>query len=492
MLKQYSKIVKLLIAIAVVFGISTNTYAAASKCTSGRVASKFGANADVTDVKNGVIKLSITKGKFSVKIQVTDMSSASDDSAKEDTVVLDASSNVKEITYNVNEKWPNLANKPKRVRFEFTLTDANDANCTIDSDTVIRTITIPSKTTTTQVKNTNYDGLCANLRNGIWTDELGKGIKDLFLKYNPKATNSEAKYREYAPYCYSEYVTSNHSKDTVKMIISNALKAYKNSLKTTINIKEPDAKIPQENRFDLSSKSSDINRFNKGQSLTCNATKLRNSNDKEYSYVNKNTYYATDTKRTSTNLPNSKRSISCKKVCSETLTVEYGPPVASKAGLCFEYKVKVTSKVECDSVVEGTPPTPSEYPVCEPVPICNELDGKEHQAGPNSDFDSCINKCDNGQYTQNCINKCYKQVYGNNSKTTQTTATTTVPSLRLAYEPYEKISSTCDYTTNGGSYSCDKKTGVITWKAGSGCAAYAPYYFKYEGERTMQDNNSGK
>ena len=137
MLKQYSKIVKLLIAIAVVFGISTNTYAAASKCTSGRVASKFGANADVTDVKNGVIKLSITKGKFSVKIQVTDMSSASDDSAKEDTVVLDASSNVKEITYNVNEKWPNLANKPKRVRFEFTLTDANDANCTIDSDTVI-------------------------------------------------------------------------------------------------------------------------------------------------------------------------------------------------------------------------------------------------------------------------------------------------------------------------------------------------------------------
>ena len=492
MLKQYSKIVKLLIAIAVVFGISTNTYAAASKCTSGTVASKFGANADVTDVKNGVIKLSITKGKFSVKIQVTDMSSASDDSAKEDTVVLDASSNVKEITYNVNEKWPNLANKPKRVRFEFTLTDANDANCTIDSDTVIRTITIPSKTTTTQVKNTNYDGLCANLRNGIWTDELGKGIKDLFLKYNPRATNSEAKYREYAPYCYSEYVTSNHSKDTVKMIISNALKAYKNSLKTTINIKEPDAKIPPENRFDLSSKSSDINRFNKGQSLTCNATKLRNSNDKEYSYVNKNTYYATDTKRTSTNLPNSKRSISCKKVCSETLTVEYGPPVASKAGLCFEYKVKVTSKVECDSVVEGTPPTPSEYPVCEPVPICNELDGKEHQAGPNSDFDSCINKCDNGQYTQNCINKCYKQVYGNNSKTTQTTATTTVPSLKLAYEPYEKISSTCDYTTNGGSYSCDKKTGVITWKAGSGCAAYAPYYFKYEGERTMQDNNSGK
>ena len=500
MLKKYNKIVKILIVAAVVFGISTNTYAS-GKCSSEKVVSTFGIDVDASNVKNGIIKFGITSGKFNVNVKVFDMTSIPEDdseekSIKEDNFILgiDANGGEKTKTYNVNEMVPNSIDKPKQVKIEFTLIDANNASCTTESATVIRTITIPSKTTSSKVRNTHYDGLCANLRNGIWTDELGKGIKNLFQKYNPKATNSEAKYREYASYCYSEYVSSNHSKDTVKMIISNALKAYKNSLKTTINIKAPDSSIPSQNKFDLSAKSSDISRFNKGQSLTCDATKLKNSSNKEDSYVNKETYYATDTKKTSTTLENSKRTITCTKVCSETLTVEYGPPVATKAGLCFEYKVKVTSKVECDSVVEGSPPTPNEYPVCEPVPVCNEIGGKEHQAGPNSDFDSCIDKCDNGKYSQNCINKCYKQVYGNNSKTTQTTSTTTVPSLKLAYSPYEPISSTCDYSINGGSYSCSTTSSgdVITWTPGKGCAAYAPYYFKYEGERTMHDNNNGK
>ena len=37
--------------------------------------------------------------------------------------------------------------------------------------------------------------------------------------------------------------------------------------------------------------------------------------------------------------------IECEVKCEEAVTVQYGAPVASKAGLCFEYKVKVTSRV---------------------------------------------------------------------------------------------------------------------------------------------------
>ena len=104
------------------------------------------------------------------------------------------------------------------------------------------------------------------------------------------------------------------------------------------------------------------------------------------------------------------KSASCELTCTEVVKVEYGPPVASKAGLCFEYKVKVTSRVNCTATEPEKPP--KQY-TCTPVPWCVHPSGyTAHQGGPDDDFDDCVDTCDGGVYSDRCTNKCYKQVYG--------------------------------------------------------------------------------
>lgn len=106
----------------------------------------------------------------------------------------------------------------------------------------------------------------------------------------------------------------------------------------------------------------------------------------------------------------------CTVQCRELLTITYGPPVAVQAGSCFQYEVKVESKVECNAQeVPNSEPKMSLYQVCEPIPTCwyNQPQYR-NQAGPNEEFDSCILEEDGGKYTQKAINKCYKKVYGNN------------------------------------------------------------------------------
>ena len=94
-----------------------------------------------------------------------------------------------------------------------------------------------------------------------------------------------------------------------------------------------------------------------------------------------------------------------KQTCEENVTVTYGPPVASKAGLCFEYKVKVESKVNCETEFTAAQPEPEDYEICTPDGSCNG--GAYHSAsGPNDEFDSCVSSCDGGKYTQKCIDKC--------------------------------------------------------------------------------------
>lgn len=106
--------------------------------------------------------------------------------------------------------------------------------------------------------------------------------------------------------------------------------------------------------------------------------------------------------------------IYCKRTCTEIVTVEYGLPVASKAGMCFEYKVKVTSRVNCDAEVQNKPKPPR---TCEPYPFCRSLTSSwtNDDAGPSLEFDSCIASCDGGKYTSNCSRKCYNEVYGVNT-----------------------------------------------------------------------------
>ena len=110
-----------------------------------------------------------------------------------------------------------------------------------------------------------------------------------------------------------------------------------------------------------------------------------------------------------------KEDATCKVRCYESVVVEYGAPVASKAGFCFEYKVKVTSRVTCDSEAPTKFKKKSGY--CTPTPVCTNR-GAYYvtEAGPTQEFESCIEDCDGGKYTQKCSKKCYKKVYGKSSK----------------------------------------------------------------------------
>lgn len=444
------------------------------------------------DTKTSTIKVSISNGAFDVIIATLDSTYVPKEGEpeekvlKEERTTLNANEKNGEIKKELNYQYDK--NQRQTIKVTLIFTDKNDSLCTPENGIQFEMkFTIPGQTTSQYKDNTNYNGLCANLRNGIWDDKFKNYVsKEVFNKYNPAVTNSSAKYaQELAPYCYTAKVLTNYSEDTVAMLIGNAVKSYKNSLKTTIEVPSAPANIPNENKFNLSSStSSDATRFNKGLKLTCDSKNLGTIG--KFEYVNKHVYYAHDEHHTSRQI--GKKTVTCDKACSETLIVEYGPPVASKAGLCFEYKVKVTSTVKCDSKVTGSPPSPSDYPVCEPIPVCNEISGKEHQSGPNDEFDSCIQTCDGGKYTQSCINKCYNKVYKNSSNKKLSNLQTTVPSLKIVYE-YENVGTTCDYESLGGHYYWDKN-GNLLWEGGSGCAAYSPYYYKYEAERTAYDNNN--
>ena len=106
-----------------------------------------------------------------------------------------------------------------------------------------------------------------------------------------------------------------------------------------------------------------------------------------------------------------KESVSCTVQCEEIVTVEYGPPVASKAGLCFNYKIKVTSRVNCS--IKDKPNKPRVIKsYCTPSPGCNHGHGYvDAGAGPNEDFDACISSCDGGKYTKKCSVDCYNKIY---------------------------------------------------------------------------------
>ena len=107
--------------------------------------------------------------------------------------------------------------------------------------------------------------------------------------------------------------------------------------------------------------------------------------------------------------------VQCKITCEEAVVVKYGPPVAQKAGACFQYKIKVESYVTC--YMSQAPKEPKVYDeVCSPTPRCTGHNGHVYnQGGPEEEFDKCIKACDNGKYTDKCNKKCYKEIYGDDN-----------------------------------------------------------------------------
>ena len=274
--------------------------------------------------------------------------------------------------------------------------------------------------------NSNYDGLCYTYRE------------------TAKAQNGVSFFETALPYCYQETVVVNYTETELQKKIDSIVSlwsAYQsqnnsgtadfnalfNEIKTKAHIKSATNVV--------------LDPLNTTITLKCAYDRVRTGVDapKTYTtdygdtissleyYLNKDYYYSTATtidgevKYVYNFAPGNTvtdTQQACKRTCEEAVKVEYGPPVASKAGLCFEYKVKVSSYVKCTAEVIAQPPKQfSNY--CNPAPICYSVGGtlrSLEQAGPKEQFDQCINSCDGGKYSEKCSIKCYNEVYGKSNK----------------------------------------------------------------------------
>lgn len=200
----------------------------------------------------------------------------------------------------------------------------------------------------------------------------------------------------------------------------------------------------------------------------------------------------------------------CSRVCEEAVDVEYGPPVASKAGQCFEYRVKVTSRIKCvteltdknnDGVPDGTPD--ESMGLCYPAPFCTHLGrvGTMNGAGPNEDFEACVSKCDGGKYTQSCSTKCYNEVYGNGTnnlaisydlKATQLATASTLNANYFISSPEEHHAwniegDGCTDPKNCAHYYVDVATKSIGYYGG-----FARWYYVHGNFKAITESRFGK
>ena len=106
--------------------------------------------------------------------------------------------------------------------------------------------------------------------------------------------------------------------------------------------------------------------------------------------------------------------------CTDTYKFQGDKPKLTVAGSGFEYGSNIEYSLQrvCSIHFIGTPAVKKPQCVrsCEFISTWNGVQHPGESGGPNEDFDLCINKCDNGQYSQKCINSCYKEVYGEDTK----------------------------------------------------------------------------
>ena len=171
----------------------------------------------------------------------------------------------------------------------------------------------------------------------------------------------------------------------------------------------------------------------------------------------------------------------CRLTCEEVVEVNYGPPIATTAGLCFQYQAQVSSTVKCNSEQLITL-TGTNYGVCDIAPFCAGRSSGIylHQGGSNDEFDACINNCDGGKYTDKCSEKCYSSVYGDsndNQLLSYLDQTPVASKLRLWWP----LSWYGKYTLNTDD--------SIGW---NNKYSYARYYREHEYSRTVGDHDYGR
>ena len=197
--------------------------------------------------------------------------------------------------------------------------------------------------------------------------------------------------------------------------------------------------------------------------------KVKDKDDPNYDYYTNKEYIMgenTITKNISYTYHTEKKTqtidTTCDIKCEEVVVVEYGPPIASKAGFCFQYQVKVTSRINCK--VEKEPEPPKAATVCTPKPQCEHSWGVVARGGPSDEFDNCVEACDGGKYTDKCTNKCYKEVYEEDGMT-QSANTMLSYEASQVRKGYESANESYRYTYN-------KSKKQIKWYNGKSTSRY--------------------
>ena len=334
-----------------------------------------------------------------------------------------------------------------------------------------------SGNTLSQEANTNYNGICATFRAEVAAmDTESQNYYKETLSYCwkttvPTGTNyteSEVQTKiDRAKANWSSFTSSSTAVSTTFLQEFNRIKANAQKLGNTYNSKSA---IPNSaNAIQLKCKYNYLptsgatytNAYGEtinenGDIVQADGTVISDGDD-TYAYLNKDYYYATNTETTGSIVytynyaPGNTKTVTqsnvCKRTCEESVKVEYGPPVASKAGLCFEYQVKVTSYVKCASEFTGTPPSQTTS-YCSPGVKCKSPSGVERskpQAGPTTEYETCIYECDGGEYSQECSVKCYNEVYADTEDT----------KIKLALN-YEDAKAVKLANTSSSSYSLEQ------------------------------------
>ena len=387
-------------------------------------------------------------------------------------------------------------------------TEINSAGEKVGTYEFDMTLQLKAQQETPKKTNENYNGICAAFRNGTdyetYKDVLSSaGVnKSKFENYNYAAVSANGKreYEQLLSYCFnSDAVSFNYTEAQVASMINSSIDIWRKKEATGADTpvsedfmaafndaKQRALSLGHDYSSRVSNGSLDDSRFG----LVCDWTKKATGSTGDAYYVNKDYYYAreedsesvtynyhyTGTSQNTSGATETVAGGSCNRVCEESVVVEYGPPVASKAGLCFEYKVKVTSRVVCETDTSGiTVPTTPE--ICTPVPICNQISVLTHQGGPNEEFEQCIQECDGGKYSASCSNKCYQEAYGDDEDTA-------IDPLAIRYGEDNVAQKMWSSTFPGYEGRYQWENGSIVW-VGSG---YARWYQVFEDARTQADH----
>lgn len=295
------------------------------------------------------------------------------------------------------------------------------------------------------VHNINYEKkACGIMRDGIYSNK-GKRNEDNDISATDIGDYT-AKASKYFPYCFNYEAAGisnpniEFSNKTINSIKKDFIKYYKD-VSQVVKIASSDADKNKyetlKNEYISNYKKLEVKGGKNGNPYETEVSDLLKCSEDINSEGNVSTYWAEKEILNNTY---------CTVSCMEKFGVTYDPPQAIKAGLCFSYKVTVKSTVNCKTEIKSNIWPEKKINACKFKALC---DIGDNQAGPNDEFDSCIQDCDGGKYSQSCINKCYNKVYENKKSNTTTTkksnsskkliSNSTGKVLRLgnASDPYE-------------------------------------------------------